>query len=72
MTCWRFGTLATGLVQMIQHALMLPLRMAWNMATVPSPASARRLPAGICHSASMKRRSASTRAERWPGKPGPM
>jgi hypothetical protein len=68
----RFGMLATGLVQMIQHALMRPARMSSNIATAPAPSSARIVACGRPQRSSTKRRSASTRAERWPGRPGPM
>ncbi|MNW69708.1 hypothetical protein D3C74_487770 [compost metagenome] len=72
MTFLRLGTVATGLVQMIQQALILPAIMFSNMEMVPPLASARRAPWGISHSFSMKLRSASDTRERCPGRPGPM
>ncbi|MNC69097.1 hypothetical protein D3C75_1197540 [compost metagenome] len=72
MTFLRLGTVATGLVQMIQQALILPAIMLSNMEMVPPLASVRRVPWGISHSCSMKLRSASDTRERCPGRPGPM
>ena len=40
------ATVATGLVQMIQHALMSPAASCSNMAMVPGPTSARIVPGG--------------------------
>jgi hypothetical protein len=72
ITFLRLGTVATGLVQMIQQALILPACMSSNIATVPPPGPVRSVPGGISHNASMKARSLSTSTDRWPGKPGPM
>ncbi len=73
MTVRRLATEATGLVQMIQQALISPSAMRRNMSTVPLPEpSARRVPGGTPHSSSVKARSSSDRADRWPGSPGPM
>ncbi len=73
MTVLRWATEATGLVQMIQQALISPSAILRNMSTVPSPApSARIVPGGSPHSSSVKARSSATSADRWPGRPGPM
>jgi len=72
MTFWRLGPDATGLVQMIQQALILPALMSSNRATVPPPTLRGRLSRGMSHKSSMNWRSASTSAERCPGRPGPM
>ncbi len=72
-TVRRLATEATGLVQMIQHALIAPSAMRRNMSTVPPPEpSVRRVPGSIPHSSSVKARSSSSRSDRWPGSPGPM
>jgi hypothetical protein len=44
MTLARLATLATGLVQMIQQALIFPAAMSSNRAMVPFPVSVRRVP----------------------------
>lgn len=73
MTVRRFATEATGLVQMIQQALIAPSAMCRNMSIVPMPAaSVRSVPGAIPHSSSMKARSSSDCRARWPGRPGPM
>jgi hypothetical protein len=68
----RLATEATGLVQMIQHALIPPSAIRRNMSTVPWPASVRRVPDGTFHSRSVNSRSCATATERCPGSPGPM
>ena len=45
-TVFRLATEATGLVQMIQHALISPSAMRENMSTVPVPTSRAQRPAG--------------------------
>lgn len=73
MTVRRLATEATGLVQMIQQALISRSAILWNISTVPLPTpSARSVPGGSSHSCSTKSRSESTRTDRWPGSPGPM
>jgi hypothetical protein len=72
MTLRRLGALATGLVQMIQQALICPALICSNSATVPPPTWRGRLPGGICQRSSINARSASTSSERCPGRPGPM
>lgn len=65
MTVRRLPTEATGLVQMIQQALISPSAMRRNMSTVPLPEpSARRVPGAMPHSSSVKARSSSTRTDR--------
>ena len=44
MTVLRLATEATGLVQMIQHALTSPAAICSNISTVPRPTSVRREP----------------------------
>ena len=60
----RFATVATGLVQMIQHALISPAASCSNMATVPGPTSSRIVPAGRPHCCSTKSRSPADATER--------
>ena len=60
MTVLRLATVATGLVQMIQHALMSPAAIRENMSMVPPPMSVRSEPCGIPHLSSTNSRSAST------------
>ena len=72
MTRDRLDTLAMGLVQMIQQALILPSAIWSNMSMVPVPTSLRRVPRGTSQVSSQKSRSASEITARWPGKPGPM
>ncbi|CAM5300395.1 hypothetical protein SMICM304S_05876 [Streptomyces microflavus] len=64
MAVRRLATEATGLVQMIQHALMSPAAICSNISTVPRPASVRSVPASTPHRSSMKARSSSTRTDR--------
>lgn len=60
MTVLRLATDATGLVQMIQQALISPSAMRRNMSTVPVPAvSVRRVPGAMSQSSSTKARSSS-------------
>ncbi len=73
MTVRRLATEATGLVQMIQQALISPSAILRNISIVPLPTpSARRVPGGSSHSSSTNARSASTATDRCPGSPGPM
>ena len=67
-TLARFGTVATGLVQMIHTALMSPAAMRLNIVTASGPGSGRMLPSGRPHNASAKARSAGSATTRWPGR----
>jgi hypothetical protein len=64
ITVRRLATEATGLVQMIQHALISPSAIRWNMSMVPVPTSVRRVPAGSPHSRSTNSRSLGSSTER--------
>ena len=68
----RFDTEATGLVQMIHAARISPSAIRRYMSTVPVPASARMVPGSSPQRSSTKARSAGSRADRCPGRPGPM
>ena len=72
MTVFRFATVATGFVQMIQQALMSPLASPSNILMVPGPTSSRMVPGGTRHCSSTNSRSTADATDRWPGKPGPM
>ncbi len=73
MTVRRLATEATGLVQMIQQALISPSAIFRNISTVPLPTpSARSVPGGSSHTSSAKARSSATSTDRCPGSPGPM
>ncbi len=73
ITVLRLATEATGLVQMIQQALISPSAIFRNISTVPLPTpSARRLSGASPHSSSTNARSSSTSTDRCPGSPGPM
>jgi hypothetical protein len=72
ITLARLATLATGLVQMIQQALIAPRAMSSNKAIVPCPVSARSVPGGRRQACSTNARSPAFSALRWPGSPAPM
>ncbi|MDQ0751984.1 hypothetical protein QF034_006215 [Streptomyces africanus] len=73
MTVRRLATEATGLVQMIQQALISPSAIFRNISTVPCPTpSARSVPGGSSHTSSTNARSSATSTDRCPGSPGPM
>ncbi len=67
-TLARFGTVATGLVQMIHTALMSPAAMRLNMVTASGPGSGPMPPRGEAQSLSTKARSAGSAMTRWPGR----
>lgn len=71
MTRARLATEATGLVPMIQQALICPAAIFSNISTVPRPVSARSVPRGTFQRSSTKARSSASSADRWPGRPGP-
>ena len=68
----RFDTDATGLVQIIHAARISPSAIRRYMSMVPLPASARIVPCSSPQRSSTNERSAGFRADRWPGRPGPM
>ncbi|CAM5598109.1 hypothetical protein SALBM311S_12419 [Streptomyces alboniger] len=73
MTVRRLATEVTGLVQMIQQALISPSAIFWNISTVPLPTpSPRKVPGGSPQTSSVNVRSSSTSTDRCPGSPGPM
>ena len=61
---FRLATLATGLVQTIQHALIWPSAMRENMSMVPAPTSVRSDPRGMPHWSSTKARSSADASDR--------
>ncbi len=71
-TVLRLATVATGLLQMIQHALISPSAMRENMSMTPPLTSVRSAPPGRPHCSSTNSRSGADNTERCPGRPGPM
>jgi hypothetical protein len=68
----RFGIVATGFVQMIQHALISPEASRSNMSTAPGPNSVLIVSGGKPHCSSTNARSSAEVTARCPGRPGPM
>ncbi len=64
ITVLRLPTEATGLVQMIQQALIRPAAICSNISTVPLPTSVRSVPPGSPQTRSVNSRSAGTSTER--------
>lgn len=65
ITVFRLATEATGLVQMIQQALISPSAIFWNISTVPLPTPSLRSDSGASpHSSSTNARSSSTSTDR--------